>query len=399
MGIYQFPPYDLLNGSPDISKFQSQEYVLKKKEELQEMFSLFGMNVKVVDCHFNSFALLIKLQLGEGVTAKMIRDRRKDIELVMGDSIDCEDDEEHENIFHIAVKDITRPRIALRDVIHSSEFSGCPSRLAVAAGVDLFGGKLVINLEEVNNLMIVGVTGSGKSVFLGDLIISILYRARPEEVQFLFFDFKGVELPLFNDIPHLIVPSVKSKARAMKELKRLEDKANERLFRLATSGNETIAEYNASAAEKWPHLVLIIDEYMSLMDRRGKTDAEFTRIIRYIAGTTKQTGIHLILSTQRPSRGIISKEISEAIPHRVSFFVMSGVDSRIAINRTGAQRLLGSGDMIYADINSGKGTHAQAALVTDEEIDRVIRFCNSQLEYRPDDEEETAQAAGTPVPH
>ncbi len=385
MGTYQFPPYDLLNGSPDTSKFQSQEYVLKKKEELQEMFSLFGMNVRVVDCHFNSFALLIKLQLGEGVTGKMIRDRRKDIELIMGDSIDCQDDEENENIFHIAVKDITRPRIALRDVIYSSEFSSSPSKLAVAAGVDLFGGKLIIDLEKVNNLMIVGVTGSGKSVFLGDLIISILYRALPEEVQFLFFDFKGVELPLFNEIPHLIVPSVKSKARAMEELKRLEDKANERLFRLATSGKGTIAEYNETAEEKWPRLVLIIDEYMSLMDKRGKTDAEFTRMIRYIASTSKQTGIHLVLSTQRPSREIISREISEAIPHRVSFFVMSGVDSRIAINRTGAQRLLGSGDMIYADVNSGKGTHAQAALVTDEEIDRVIRFCNSQLEYQPEE--------------
>ena len=106
---------------------------------------------------------------------------------------------------------------------------------------------------------------------------------------------------------------------------------------------------------KLPRIVLIIDEYMSLMDRRGKTDAEFTRMIRNIANTTRQTGIHLILSTQRPSAKIISKEISEAIPHRVSFYVMSGVDSKIAINRTGAQRLLGEGDMIYADITSEKG--------------------------------------------
>ena len=128
----------------------------------------------------------------------------------------------------------------------------------------------------------------------------------------------------------------------------------------------------------------MIDEFMSLMDRKGKTDAKFTKIIQHLATVTGQTGIHLILSTQRPSSSIISKEISEAIPHRVSFYVMSGVESKIAINRTGAQRLLGEGDMIYADITSEKGTHAQAALITDAEIDRVIRFCNSQLDYLAD---------------
>ena len=144
---------------------------------------------------------------------------------------------------------------------------------------------------------------------------------------------------------------------------------------------KTFEEYNRSLEEPLPRIVLIIDEFMSLMDKRGKTDAQFTEIIRHLATTTRQTGIHLVLSTQRPSSSIISKEISEAIPHRVSFYVMSGVESSIAINQTGAQRLLGEGDMIYADINSEKGTHAQAALITDAEIDRVIRFCNGQLEF------------------
>jgi S-DNA-T family DNA segregation ATPase FtsK/SpoIIIE len=190
-----------------------------------------------------------------------------------------------------------------------------------------------------------------------------------------------VELPLFNDIPHLIVPSVRDKAAALDELERLRETANKRLFLLEMARKKTFEEYNGSLEEPLPRIVVIIDEFMSLMDRRGKTDAKFTEIISHLAATTRQTGIHLVLSTQRPSSSIISREISEAIPHRVSFYVMSGVESRIAINQTGAQRLLGEGDMIYADINSEKGTHAQAALITDAEIDRVIRFCNGQMDF------------------
>ena len=231
MKEYEFPSIDLLADSPDTSKFQSQETVLRKKQKLQEMFDLFGMDVKIVDCHCNSIALLIRLLLGDVVTSKAVRDRRKDIELVMEDAVDFRDDDDNGQMMSVAVKDMSRPKIALKDIIRSSGYQECKSLLPVAAGVDLFGGKLIMDLEEIGNLLIVGVTGSGKSVFLGDLITSILFRARPDEVQFLFFDFKGVELPLFNDIPHLIVPSVRDKASALDELERLRETANKRLFR------------------------------------------------------------------------------------------------------------------------------------------------------------------------
>jgi len=384
MKEYKFPTIDLLKDSPDTSKFQTQDYVLQKKEKLQNMFISFGMDVKIVDCHCNSIALLIKLLLGDNTTSNTVRARRKDIELVMEDSIDFKDDDDNEYIMYIAVKDMSRPKIALKDIIYSRTFSDCKSKLPIAAGVDLFGGKLIIDLEETDNLLIVGVTGSGKSVFLGDLITSILFKARPDEVQFLFFDFKGVELPLFNDIPHLIIPSVKNKTQALEELERLQTLANKRLYLLETAGKSNFKEYNQTLNDSLPRIVLIIDEFMSLMDKKGKTDKKFTQIIQHLSRNTKKTGIHVVLSTQRPSSNIISKEISEAIPHRISFYVMTGVDSKIAINRTGAQRLLGEGDMIYANINSEKGTHAQAALITDAEIDQIIKFCNSQISFGVD---------------
>ena len=381
MAAYNFPPVGLLDDSPVTGKYMNPECAAKKKKDLQDLFDLMEMDVKVVDCRSSTVDLLLQIRLGEKVTSKAVRDRKKDIELRMEDSVEFREDDTNDRIMYIVIRDMSRPVVALKEVIHSSAFLESPSRLAVAAGIDFFGGKLIIDLEEIGNLLVVGVTGSGKSVFLGDVITSILFRARPDEVQFLFFDFKGVELPLFNEIPHLITPSVKSRERAMKGLAWLEETANKRQFLLATHHKGSFEEYNASVENKLPRIVLIIDEYMSLMDRRGKTDPEFTRMIRNIANTTRQTGIHLILSTQRPSAKIISKEISEAIPHRVSFYVMSGADSKIAINRTGAQRLLGEGDMIYADIRSEKGTHAQAALITDAEIDRVIRFCQEQIGF------------------
>ena len=381
----------MLADSPVTGKYKDPKYVEKKKEDLQNLFDLFEMDVKVLDCQSNTVDLLLKIRLGENTTSRTVRDRKKDIELKMEDSIEFKEDDSNDRIMYIVIRDMTRPVVALKEVIHSSQFLESKSKLPIAAGIDFFGGKLIIDLEEIGNLLVVGVTGSGKSVFLGDVITSILFRARPDEVQFLFFDFKGVELPLFNDIPHLITPSVKSKALAMKELARLEETAVRRQFLLATHNKATFSEYNESAEDKLPRIVLIIDEYMSLMDKRGRTDNQFTRMIRNLASTTKQTGIHLILSTQRPSAKIISSEISEAIPHRVSFYVMSGVDSKIAINRTGAQRLLGEGDMIYADINSEKGTHAQAALITDEEIDRVIRFCNEQITFGAEEQPDESQ--------
>ena len=385
MAAYRFPPLNLLEDSPVTGKYQDPAFVARKKEDLQQLFDLFEMDARVVDSRSSTVGMLLTVRLGEGLTAKAVRERKKDIELRMEDSVEFKEDEQNDRILYIVIRDMSRPVTALKEVIHSSPFLESKSRLAVAAGIDFFGGKLIIDLEEIGNLLVVGVTGSGKSVFLGDVITSILFKARPDEVQFLFFDFKGVELPLFNDIPHLITPSVKDREQAMKELERLEETANRRQFLLATGGYATFEAYNASAAEKLPRIVLIIDEYMSLMDRRGKTDAEFTRIIRNLARSTQQTGIHLILSTQRPSAKVISREISEAIPHRVSFYVTSGVDSKIAINRTGAQRLLGEGDMICADIRSGQGTHAQAALITDQEIDRVIQFCREQIAFGAED--------------
>ena len=397
MNNYQFPPVSLLCDSPDTGKYQDQETILAMKAKLQGLFEQFGMNVKVVDCQALTIALLFKLRLGEKVTTKMVRAMKGDIEAAMEDSVDLKDDEENKKIIFVTIRDMNRPRIALKELINSGDFIRCPSKLPVAAGMDFSGGRLILDLEEIGNLLVIGVTGSGKSVFLSDLITSILYRSRPDEVQFIFFDFKGVELPLFNGIPHLMIPSVKTADDAMRELERLNSTANKRLFLLEMSSKSTFAEYNRSAKDPLPRIVLIADEYMSLLQGRRQVSGKFSDLVKHLASTTEKTGIHLVLSTQRPSAEVVTSEISEAIPHRVSFFVRTGTDSRIAINRTGAQRLLGEGDMIYADTRKDTGTHAQAALITDAEIDRVIEFCSGQIAFGIEEEPSApSPGAGSP---
>ena len=388
MAEYSLPSINDLSESSETSKYQRQEVVSQIADKLLQKFSALGIEVKLLDCHFNSFALLVKLQLGKDVTQNMIRSYWKDVELGIGATVEFKDDEQNEKIIYIAIKDETRPIIALKDILRSQEFQSNPSKLAFGAGVDLFGGKLVIDLAEIHNLLIIGVTGSGKSVFLSNIILSILFRARPDEVQFIFFDFKGVDLPLFNDIPQQIRPSVKTPRVALEELKRLERQAQKRLEAMAKAKVNDIDEFNRVSTEKMARIVLIIDEYMSLVEGRKQsgemTKKEFVRIIQFLASSTAKTGIHIVMATQRPSSKVVTTEISDAIPFRVSFYVMTGVDSRIAINRTGAQKLLGSGDMIYTDVNSEKGTHAQAAYVTDSDIDKIIRFCKDQWEYTPE---------------
>lgn len=388
MTEYVFPSINELSESEATSKYLRQEDVSQMSEKLKEKLLALGLDVRILDCHSNSFAVLFKIQLGEEVTRKAIRNLSRDLELAMGDQIEFRDDEQNEKVIHLAVCSKVRPIVALKDILRSRSFLDHPSRLAFGAGEDLFGGKLVIDLAEAKNLLITGVTGMGKSILLSDMIISILFRARPDEVQFLFFDFKGVDLPLFNDIPHQVRPSVKDPVLALEELARLERTAKKRLEALDRLQVDTFEEFNQRSTEKMPDLVLVIDEYRELVQGRRMepvvTGKEFIRIVQFLASTTEKTGIHLILATQRISTDVVTNEIREAIPRRVSFFVSSDIDSRIAINQTGAQRLGGIGDCIYTDINSEGLIHAQAAYVTDFDIGRVVRFCQKQWEYSPD---------------
>lgn len=380
MTQYHFPPLELLKDNTESSKFQRLEYVQRMKESLDEMFVSFKMNAKVVDYHYNNFAVLLKLKLGENITCRMIRNLRADIELHLGNPVEFLDSADDKHSITIAVKSVQRPIVTLKEVLQSAAYKEAKSPVTVAAGIDLFGSAFVFDIADMPNLLVAGVTGSGKSVFLHDIILSILYKAHPNQVKLLLFDMKNIEFPLLNGIPHMLQDTIVDTDTGLDVMKWLQNEKDERLYKLARTKTSTIDEYNATAKEPLPRIVLIMDEYMEYI--RRKTDdayeAErvdlFNAILEDLAPHSKETGIHLILATQRPTPDIITDKINNCLPCRASFVVVDKRESQIILNRTGAERLLGWGDMLFTRNDKEDGIHAQAAFVSDDEINKVIAF-------------------------
>ena len=383
MTEYHFPPIELLKDSSESSRFQRLEYVQHLKDALDGMFTSFRMDAKVVDYRYNNFAILLKVKLGKDVTPKQIRKLRQDVELHLANPVEFLDGAGAERQMTIAVKHLQRPIVPLKDVLQSNEFREAESPVMVAAGIDLFGSSFTFDIASMPNLLVAGTTGSGKSVFLHDIILSILYKAHPKDVKLLLFDMKGIEFPLFNGLPHMLRDAVVDTETGLAVLKWLQNEKNARLYKFMRTKTENIEEYNAQASEPLPRILMIMDEYMEYVRRKRDEDeerlTEFNAIIRDLAHNASNTGIHLILATQCPSdEEVITPEIKELLPCRASFVVVDKRESRIVLNRTGAERLLGQGDMIFTRNDSGEGIHAQAAFVSDEEINQVIGFLRNE---------------------
>ena len=391
MKEYRFPPVELLRDSTESSRFQRLEYVQRLRDRLNEMFASFGTDAKVVDYHYNNFAILMKLKLGKGVTTRMIRNLRADIELHMTGPVEFLDAEGDGSTMTVAVKNYLRPVVPLREVIQSSAFREAESPVSVAAGINLFGGAFVFDIAKMPNLLVAGVTGSGKSVFLHDIILSILYKARPDEVKLLLFDMKNIEFPLLNGIPHMLRDTVVDTDTGLDVLMWLQNEMDQRLYRLARAKAATIDEYNASAEAKMPRILLIMDEYMEYIRRKTEEAYEaervdmFNAVLESLALHSREAGIHLILATQRPAPDIITDRINSLLPCRASFVVVDKRESKIVLNQTGAERLLGMGDMIFTRNDREEGIHAQAAYVSDEEINSVIAFLRRENEAIQDE--------------
>ena len=377
MAEYHFPPIDMLNESRDVSTFTDIRYVEELKQKLNYMFAMFKMDVVAVNSNYNAYSILLKLKLGEGVTPKAIRRLREDIELHLdGNPVDFMDTPDGQGIT-IAVKNARRPSIVLKDIIRGSAFQEAESKLSVAAGVNLFAGDMIIDLATLPNLIVLGVTGAGKTTFLNDIILSVLYKARPDEVRMAMIDTKGVDLPLLNGIPHMEgFPVANTGASGVKILKWLLNESVERITLMKQKKAETLDEYNQYTKEKKPRLLLIIDEYT---DFRNKTREKIDDMIASLARDSARTGIHIVLATQGARVSQLPTVIKDAISSRACLVVAGERESRIALDRTGAERLAGDGDMIFTRDENDPGVRIQAALATDEEIDKVAAFLRNEV--------------------
>uniref|UniRef100_UPI000AECF161 FtsK/SpoIIIE family DNA translocase n=1 Tax=Massilibacillus massiliensis TaxID=1806837 RepID=UPI000AECF161 len=268
--------------------------------------------------------------------------------------------------------------VHLREVLEAPDFTNAKSKLSVGLGIDIGGKAIVADLAKMPHLLVAGATGSGKSVCINTLITSILFKAKPEEVKFVLIDPKMVELSNYNGIPHLMVPVVTDSKKAASVLNWAVQEMEKRYAMFAANGVRDMERYNNSTdSEKMPAVVIIIDELADLM-MVAPVDVEDA--ICRLAQKARAAGIHLVLATQRPSVDVITGIIKANIPSRISFSVSSQIDSRTILDMSGAEKLLGKGDMLYYPIGAAKPVRVQGAFISDSEVETLIDFIKTQGE-------------------
>jgi len=268
--------------------------------------------------------------------------------------------------------------VPLREVLESSEFQRSSSRLTVGLGKDITGQPIIADLAKMPHLLVAGATGSGKSVCINTLIVSILFKARPEEVKFLLIDPKVVELSNYNGVPHLLSPVVTDCKKAAAALRWAVQEMERRYILFAAAGVRDIGRYNDLAEENaLPLIVIIIDELADLM-MVAPVDVEDA--ICRLAQMARAAGLHLVLATQRPSVDVITGTIKANIPSRISFSVSSQVDSRTILDMAGAEKLLGKGDMLYYPVGAAKPVRIQGAFIADQEVEELVAYLKIQSE-------------------
>ena len=373
-GEYIAPPIDLLKDySPD-EIFTNEERVRKLGKKLQSTCDAFKVGAKVVGYNASTLSITFKLRLEQGVKAKAIHDLKKEFEYELASVVETGYLQEGSNMLRVSIKNLNRSLIGIKDVIRSNAFLESTSPLTVAAGMNVEGGPLVFDIAETPHLLIAGTTGSGKSVFIDDILLSIIYKSSPDDVRFLLIDPKIVELQPYNGLPHLLDPVISDPDESLRHLFWIEEELNRRFEAFAKAGVKTIDAFNEvlkrENKRKLPRILVVIDEYSDMITNSPQFTNE---VIDRLASMGRATGVHLILATQLPTSKIVTPQIKSNLPCRASFTVIDGRESRTILDKIGAERLLGNGDMIFSQSETG-AVHAQAAYISDEELKNVVRF-------------------------
>jgi S-DNA-T family DNA segregation ATPase FtsK/SpoIIIE len=387
IGKYVLPPLELLDEPTARDKQREdkmKDSIELRKRALEETLRSFGIEATVVGVSQGPQVTRYEIQPEAGVKVSRIANLADDISLNLAShGVRIEAPIPGKAAVGIEVPNPTVIPVKFGETARTDEFRNHSSKLLISLGKDLTGAPVFGDLAKMPHLLIAGTTGSGKSVCINTLIMSILMRARPDEVKFLMIDPKMVEFTHYNNIPHLIAPVVTDAKKASRTLRDWALKEMDRRYKLFySSGTRNIDIYNEKAdktqkMERLPYLVIIIDELADMM-MVAANEVETT--ICRIAQMARATGIHLVVATQRPSVDVITGLIKANIPSRVSFAVATQVDSRVILDMGGAEKLLGRGDMLYHPIGAMKPQRLQGAFVDDNEIESVTDFIKKQAE-------------------
>ena len=380
--VYQFPPLTLLTKGRH-TRGDSDAHLRETAMKLQQTLQSFNVNATVTNVSCGPTVTRYELQPEQGVKVSKIVGLADDIKLNLAAAdIRIEAPIPGKAAVGIEVPNKENAAVMLRDLLESEEFSNNKSRIAFAVGKDLGGQVVVADIAKMPHLLIAGATGSGKSVCINTLIMSILYKANPEDVKLIMIDPKVVELSVYNGIPHLLIPVVTDPKKAAGALNWAVAEMTRRYQLLAEYNVRDLAGYNQKVEsiqdiedenkpQKLPQIVIIVDELADLM---MVAPGEVEDAICRLAQLARACGIHLVVATQRPSVNVITGLIKANMPSRIAFSVSSGVDSRTILDMNGAEKLLGKGDMLFAPQGYPKPARVQGSFVSDKEVQAVVDF-------------------------
>ncbi|MGM7682166.1 DNA translocase FtsK [Cytobacillus sp. Hm23] len=381
-GSYLFPQIALLHNPPE-QQAENGEWLSQQRELLDHTLANFKVGASVVNVTQGPSVTRFEVHPQPGVKVNKITNLADDIKLSLSaKDIRIEAPIPGKNTIGIEVPNIKSKPVYLRQIIKSKQFTEQSSALTVALGLDISGTPIVTDLNKMPHGLIAGATGSGKSVCINAMIISLLYNAAPHEVKLLLIDPKMVELAPYNHIPHLVSPVITDVKAATAALKWAVEEMERRYELFAHSGVRDINRYNElvkskrEASGELPYLVIIIDELADLM---MVSPGDVEEAICRIAQKARACGIHLIVATQRPSVDVITGLIKANIPTRIAFSVSSQVDSRTIIDTNGAEKLLGKGDMLFLENGSSKTLRVQGNFVSDDEIEQIVGHVKNQM--------------------
>ena len=389
---YKHPPFDLLNRAIPINDNAMMESIKQTAIQLENTLLDFNIEAKVTGVSRGPVITRYELELAAGTRVSKIANLTDNIALALAsESVRIIAPIPGRSVIGIEIPNKVRNAVYLREVLESVDFRNSKLDIPFVLGKGIYGNNVVSDMSEAPHLLVAGTTGSGKSVCLSTIILSLLYKFRPDELKFIFVDKKRVELSIYNGIPHLMSPVVSDEKKATIVLRYIVDimeKRYERMERFFVRNvktyNEKVkqlikegeTEFNGEPLELFPYIVLVIDELHNLMVVASK---EVEDLISRLAGMSRAVGIHLIIATQRPSADVVTGVIKANLPTRVAFQVPNKTNSRIIIDMSGAEQLLGKGDALFCASGSQMPERIQGAFVSDNEVKKVVDYLSGEM--------------------
>lgn len=376
-GIYNYPPFSLLEeGKPVNTRGVTAELKLNANR-LGDTIKSFGIEARLINVTRGPSITRYELEMDRGIKLTKLTGLSDDIALSLGASgVRIAPIPDKVAVVGIEVPNKTVSIVHIREVLESKEFVSSRSKVSFAVGKDIGGECIIGDISRLPHLLIAGTTGSGKSVCMNSLIVSLLYKSTPDEVRLIMIDPKMIELNIYNGIPHLLIPVVTDPRKASGALQWAVTEMMRRYKLFSENNARDIIQYNEIAAtndelQKLPRIVIVIDELADLMLVAAK---EVEEAVCRIAQMARAAGMHLVIATQRPSADVITGIMKANIPSRIAFAVASQLESRIILDTTGAEKLVGKGDMLYYPLGAGKPMRVQGCFITSDEVERVVEF-------------------------